>query len=294
MIEREWLYRIYDPDPGSRGGAIALEGDANEWNRQQWGIFRPVNLFKSAERKNSNLLRIRAWAVDLDQSSKEDQIERIRTAPLVPSAVVETKAGHHVYFGARGAKAEHWKAIVADRLVPYFDADPNARDIARLLRAPGFTHWKDPANPFLVQTVYSWPVTYTEAQIAAAFPVPKSVLDLERAHKTQASRAKRSVRASDGFWERVYNLDCLEGLTRLSGHWSVNGEVFEFREVSRGNHNIIVNGKQCEAWIDSTGRIGSRAGGGPTMWSWLAWYGHSNKDIYQIIGEVFPELMGGA
>ena len=99
-----------------------------------------------------------------------------------------------------------------------------------------------------------------------------------------------SFAGSDDFWERVYRLDCADGLLRLSGHEAVNGEVYSFKPVAKGNLNILVNGKGTSCWIDRTGKIGSLSGGGPTLAQWLRWLGLSYGAAAKVIKSLFPEI----
>ncbi len=280
------FYRLHDSQPGS--GMLDLDpDDASTWNSQGWGIFATVQKFNGARRKE-NLERIRAWAIDLDGGDKPAQRKRIAEAKLWPSSVVETKSGHHVYWYAEEAKAEHYR-LVLDRLVTFFGADKNARDLARVLRVPGYLHQKDPANPFLVKHVHG-PVrsrVYLERQMLAAFPPGADEIESRKRHNLQR---REYTAGSDGFWERVYNLDCLDGLERLSGHGAVGGERYAFRRCANGNSNIAVDGKGSSCWVDDRGRIGSKTKGGPTLYQWLRWYGNSPSECARVLKDLFPHL----
>lgn len=289
-IKRDW-YRMHDVD---NRGAVRIEGDggarraqALEWNRKGFGIFWTLNQF-NGPRQIANLTQIHAWAVDIDAGTKEDMRAKLRGSPLVPSFVVETRRGYQAYWNAKDAKPEHWNALVLERLVPYFGADKNARDLARILRVPGYLHQKDPTAPFLVRAVHALEVAYTERQLAESFPV---YVDPARSVETR-QHVKREVRfsGSDGFWDAVYNLDCEEGLSRLSGHPAVRGEHYTFRRVRNGHLNIIVDGKGTSCFIDRHGRIGSLDNGGPTLAQWLKWYGCTYAEAAKIIKQLFPQL----
>ena len=278
------FYRMFDADP--RGAVVTTLEEAATWNApdRRWGIFWTVNTFRGP-RRIENLERINAWAVDLDAGTKAEQLARLESSPLVPSCVVETKRGHQAYWSAKDATAGHWNAIVLDRLVPYFGADKNARDLARILRVPGFSHWKDPADPFLVRKVWQQRVAYREHEIAQAFPA------VERPTPPAPREMRRADEPSgDTFWDRVHSLDCMEALRRLSGHPAVNGERYSFRRTAGGTHNILVDGKGTACWVDKAGRIGSLAHGGPGIYQWLGYFGHSPSRRAEVIKELFPTL----
>lgn len=284
-MNRTW-FRMHDSN--NRGALAISPPEAHRWNAQGFGIFWTVNEF-NGPRQIPNLVRINAWAVDMDAGTKDEQRARILRSPLIPSLVVETKRGFQVYWNAKDGRPEHWNAIVLDRLVPFFGADPNARDLARILRVPGYAHLKDPANPFMVEAVHSLPVAYTERQIVEHFPAPAKLQQDRQAHDA----VRRQFMAhGDDFWERVWSMDCAAALERISGHHAVKGERFTFRPVRNGNQNILVDGKGCSCWIDASGRIGSLSRGGPTLYQWLTHpsYGNSPREAVEVLKRVFPEL----
>lgn len=296
-------YRMSDlPDAESRAAIPVERGEAARWNTPAlgFGIFLTVNSFNGLRRKEC-LAKINAWAVDMDDGTKAEQHAKLLRSPLVPSLIVETKRGYQAWWAAKeGAKAEHWNAIVLERLVPFFGSDKNARDLCRILRVPGFLHLKDPADPFKVRIAWKHDVSYSERQIGEAFewvPDPK----VQRAaHDEQRRAAEREIRdatsvaagvpPSESLWDAVYTLDCEEALSRLSGHWAVSGERYTFRPTSRGRLNIFVDGKSSPCFIDENKRIGSPSGGGPTIAQWLRWFKHDWRTVIAVLKEVFPRL----
>lgn len=280
--------RMHDQDPNTHGGALPVRlEDAPKWQAQGFGVFGTVNRFRGGIRRITHLERIEAWAIDMDAGTKAEQAAKLSGFALVPSAVVETKRGYQAYWRAKDGRPEHWNAIMVERLVPYFGADKNARDLARILRVPGFLHLKDPADPFLVREVHRWAVSYREAELIAALPPPPETVQREQ---HQAAKPRELGAHGDDLWERVYNLDCLEGLRRLSGHGAVGGEEFTFHRTARGTHNIVVDGKGTSCWVDANGRIGSLSNGGPTLFQWLKWYRNSNAECVRVLKALFPEL----
>ena len=277
----DW-YRLHDSSPS---GAIQIDpSEAKDWNEKGYGIFKTVNSFRGA-RRNENLVGINAWAIDMDGGDKNAQLERIKSG-LVPTLVVETKNGYHVYFAAKDATAKNFKSIMVDRLVPFYKADPRAKDLARILRAPGFLHQKNPAAPFLVKKVWEAKISYFEKDLLAFFP------DANEEARTLGSKSMEKCvpGSSSEFWDVVYNMDCMEALQRVSGHECVGFETYEFRSTSRGAFNIFVNGKSSSCWVDAEGRIGSTDNGGPTIAMWINWF---HKDWSKTVGymkEIFKEL----
>lgn len=279
------LYAIYDPDPTTSGAIKISPDEAGLKNQLAYGIYQTVNEFSGARRKE-NLVRINSWFIELDSLTKPEQLELIDSG-LIPSMIVESKRGYHVYFDAKDALPPHWDQIMK-RLVEFYGADARARDICRILRAPGYKHMKDPADPFEVKVVWSYPVSYTERQMLYFYPPTREEMDGSEAKPIY--KPKPVNLSGDGFFERVYQLDCREALSRLSGTRWVNGEAYSFRATTGGRYNILVNGKGTSTWIDSTGKIGSMDKGGPTPYQWLRWYGLSGSDAKKCLLEIFPEL----
>jgi hypothetical protein len=287
------LYRMLDAPDASKAAIPCTFEEAKRFNTPElgWGVFCTLNTFNGARRKE-NLTRIEAWAVDMDEGDKLLQHARIESSPLIPSIVVETKRGFQVYWAAQeGAKPEHWNAIVLERLVPHFGADKNARDLCRILRMPGFLHLKDPASPFKCILRWKHLVRYSERQMADAFRWVPNVSEQRAAHQEKTRRiAPRASTVGESFWEFVYNIDCRDGLQRLSGHWACRGEQFTLRPCANGNWNVYVDGKSTSCFVDGNGRIGSLDNGGPTLYAWLLWYGNKPADCVAVLKEQYPQL----
>jgi len=277
-------YVIHDSDPSAFSGAKRINRkDAEAWNKKGFGIFQTVQQF-SKTRRIENLISINAWAVDIDDGTKEQMLSKIKIG-LTPTLVVETKRGYQVYWKAKNATVENWKNILTHRLVPFYGADKRAKDLARLLRVPGYFHLKDPCDPFLVRKVWEHFVQYSEAEIMRYYPDRMTKTIQEKAHR----KAKRETPMSGSFWDRVWNLNCEYALSYLSGTEYVGCETYEFKTNGSGTKNIYVNGKSTSCWIDLEGRIGSCDGGGPTLFQWLNWFHKNPKQVIEIIKKEFPE-----
>lgn len=281
------FYRMYDPEP--KGVIPITPTEAFYWNEKKWGIFWALQTFKNG-RRIDDLEKVRVWAIDIDFDSPSLVLEALKKG-LPPSGVVRTKRGYHVYWKAIDAKAENYAKIMTDYLVPFYNADQNAKDLARILRVPGFKHWKDPNNPFTVKMVYSQDVSYLEEDIVFFYGSTKDKKQQQKIkHEVKKSIVPYLNKGEDGLFERIWSLDCEEALYRLSGHAAVGGETFSFRRVSNGNLNILVNGKGTSTWIDKDKRLGSLDRGGPTVYQWVNWYQQNPKRTLNYLKEVFPEL----
>lgn len=284
MPNRVQTYAIHDSDPSGHGGAIRIKRSlAQEYNAKGYGIFHTVQEFFGA-RRIPHLVHINAWAVDIDKGTKDQMLDKIKRG-LPPTMVVETRAGFHVYWKAKDATKENWRALMELRLVPFYEADKKAKDLARLLRVPGFLHQKDPANPFLVKKIHEQRVEYSEREMLYFY----KDLVTEKKQRKLHKKTQNDFPVQGSFWDRVWNLDCECALEKLSGTPHVGGETYEFKQNSSGTKNIYVNGKSTSCWVDLEGRIGSLDEGGPTIAQWLYWFHKDYSKVIEIIKKEFPE-----
>lgn len=285
MSEGRSLYRINDKDPSQGCHELRHFIEADHWNYQEWGIFWTVNSFNGPRRKE-NCIKVLAWAVDIDQGSKAEQLARIKSIPLEPSMAYETARGYHLYFDAIDGDPENYRDIV-ERLVDAYGGDKNAKDVCRILRVPGYLHWKS-EKPFAIKAVHYGCGAYTESEMRKAFPKEEK-REVEFEQKTELRRSLSGI-GGGALWERIWHLDCEQALQRLSGHSAVGGEQFSFKRTASGNLNVYVNGKGTSCWIDKDKRIGSHDKGGPTVFQWVNWYLKNPKRTVQVLKDLFPEI----
>lgn len=244
-------------------------------NEMGAGAFVTVQSFKGERRITENLTKINAWAIDLDEGTKEQQRERIRKSPLCPSAIVEAKRGYHVYWKAIDARPNNF-GLIQQALVDFFGADNRAKDLCRFLRLPDCNHWKDPKDPFMVHQVFEKDTAYVDGQMMRAFvkhkPKPKTV---------------KSFGDFSG---------CKRGLELLSGAPELGGEQFTFRLNAKGTLQILVNGKSTSSWIALDGHIGSHDRGGPGLIAWVQWYKYTREEARSILrkylGGEYERILG--
>lgn len=287
------IYRIFDKEP--QGAFLVSSFDeAWAWNEKGWGIFWTVNEFNGA-RKKENCKRVISWAVDIDSGTKEEQWQRIESQLVMPTTVIETARGFHLYFDANEeASPENYRDI-SERLVEAYRGDANAKDVCRILRVPAFCHWKG-ESPVAIRLVYtrgkfSEPSRrkFSEKEMRILFPTAKDKAKSEATQKVQLKRELKGLGPGD-LWEKVWRLNCEDALERLSGSAAVFGETYSFRRTSGGNLNLVVNGKGTSCFIDTEGRIGSLDKGGPTIFQWLNWHHRDKKKAYELLRQYFPEL----
>jgi hypothetical protein len=240
-------------------------------NKNKFSIFFTVQGFTSGRRITENLSNINAWAIDIDKDSKEQQLERIRNTALVPSLVVESKNGFHVYWMAKDATKQNFPKVMY-LLVNKFLADANAKDLCRVLRMPGFFHWKDENDPYKVETIFKSEKYYTEKEMLFFFAEKKT-----ESKKTEFKKLN---------FENVNNK---QALSALSGTSHVRGDTIEFKPNSNGTEQIWVNGKSTACWLDKNGLIGSHSKGGPGVWNWINFYYNDRNETTKIVRELFSK-----
>lgn len=114
-------------------------------------VFLTPNEFKKWRR--FDLLRsLRACYVDIDRPLTRDAVdEAIKDSNLPPpSAIVSSGRGWHLYWLIESVTAKAlpvWQEV-QDRLIKAYQADPAARDCARVLRLVGSTNSKNGASVF--------------------------------------------------------------------------------------------------------------------------------------------------
>lgn len=267
--------------------------DAPKKNQENLGIFWTVHEFDGA-RKQENIVQLNGFAVDIDSGTKAEQLARIKKG-LYPTWLIESKRGFHVYWlfkepmkveFSEGLRLEY-SHIVKERLVPFYNADPKAADLSRVLRIPYFYHCKEPLDKFLIKVVDENPVFYTWRTIERFFPAPSKKKVFEDQIKT--IRKQIRIKNEDDVFNKVWYMDSKSALEQISGHAIVAGDKYSFKRNISGTFQIIVNGKSTSCWVDANKHIGSHDKGGPTIWQWLYWYCKDHKTVYKTMREVFFE-----
>lgn len=271
----------------SEGGGPVIEikkDEARYQNEMGNGIFHTWNEYDGT-RLGKNVKKITAWAIDIDGGDKNSQTKKILKSPLVPSSIVETKNGFHVYFPAHDATIKNFKSVMLG-LQKFFGSDLRALDSARILRTPGYYHQKDPKNKFLIEEIFSRKIKYREQEMLEAFGAEEEI------EIYSEDEALFLDHGSSELWDMVYQMNCKAALEILSGTPAVNGEKFSFHRT-RSGFNIVVDGKSTSCWIDRSGRIGAKGGGGPTIYRWILWYTHDKKKAVEYMQQYFPNLPWG-
>ena len=144
-------------------------------NNMGAGIFFTVQRTNGQGRTNSDIIQVRSCFVDLDGAL----IEPVEKFPCKPHIIVESSPKrYHCYYlmDETSPLALPLFSSVQEAIAERFNGDKSCKDLARVLRLPGFYHKKNPANPFLVSIVAtSAHPRYTAEEILDAFSIsPKT------------------------------------------------------------------------------------------------------------------------
>ena len=207
------------------------------------GIYVTVNETDLKGRSIANILNVRAVFQEADRPG-------IPIPALTPHIVIQTSPGKfHRYWLTHGGEVAvvQFKAVMTT-MVKEYGSDPNARDMSRVLRLPGFYHQKDAANPFMVtimETSLAQP--YTWEQITESIP-PTDPETVKPANPASGDVAKDYLRVVSAI--KVLDPDCeyhtwlsigmalhsgfegsAEGLA-LWDEWSANGTSYREGETA--------------------------------------------------------------
>ena len=169
------------------------------------GVFVTVNETDLKGRSKGNIVRVRAVFQEADRPG-------VPVPSLPPHLVVQTSPGkfHRYWFTDGGERALGQFADVMRTMVDQYGSDPNAQDLSRVLRLPGFFHLKDSANPFLVSVIETSQVRpYSWEQITAAIP-PTKASEFVQAEGSKKGFGKEYWRALSAI--KVLDPDCEYGI----------------------------------------------------------------------------------
>ena len=268
-----------------------LEMWLEKYNEMWAGVFFSINSMNPWERDKANVTRVNAWACEVDNLSKEDQLKLISVAPLAPSLVIESNKSFHMYWFAKDGSIENWTKVCR-WLRNFFGWDPAiASDISRVLRVPGYYHMKDKNNPFMCNIVdWNWEY-YTEEEMLKSYPDTETLADKEARAIKKQEQLKQAI-WNDDTWDRIRAMDSKAMLEKISWTNLVGGDIISFRHNSNWTEQIFCNWKSTGCWIDKLWKIWSTDKWGPNWTNRIAWYGWVDwKEIYKWIKDEFPFVL---
>ena len=140
-------------------------------NAQGAGIFVTINATDFKGRTAENIRSVRALFVDLDGSPLDPVIAE---GALPPHIITETSPGRwHAYWRVGGYLDEVYNddfTPLQKSIAARFGGDPTVHDLPRVMRLPGFVHFK--GEPFLSRIVQINSIPeYRGPAVFAAFPL---------------------------------------------------------------------------------------------------------------------------
>lgn len=187
ILEGEQTFQLFsDRDDGTKRRAMMLHGTYAELydtlkrynDEQPYGIYFTVNQTNGRGRSAKDITGIRAYFIDIDgitdPQDKNAAFRALESGPLPPSAVVLSANGVHAYWYAAAQESTDPDEFSRTNihLIAAYGGDKAVKDIARVLRVPGFNHHKS-EHPYRITTLTERNNRiYTAAQIREAYPLP--------------------------------------------------------------------------------------------------------------------------
>ena len=129
------------------GSFISVSDELVRLNELGAGVFVTVNETDLKGRRLENIKRVRAVWQEADRGDEP-------TLPCQPHISVESSPGkYHQYVLTDTDQLDEFAAVQL-RLVDDYGSDPNAKDLSRVLRLPGFYHQKNPQVPHMVSIIH--------------------------------------------------------------------------------------------------------------------------------------------
>lgn len=283
MLHKDTLFRA-DVYPNFRDCSIQTFNDQRKEERSQsrilpmteenlekcvklqelmpYGIYFSVNPMQKWKRDAASVTKIQTRICDIDSGSKAEQQKLIEDAPIMPSFVVESVHGFHIYYLAvEGLTKEQYEKGNL-WLMQYYHWDIKVcKDIARVLRIPGYYHCKGEKQLVVLRDdLFCWK-SYSYDQMLLAFPYTEE----EKKPEVVIKPVEKKREDNDDFRYKVNQLDNKQMLLELSGTRWLDWEVIEFKKNGNWTEQIWCNGKSTWCRLDKNWMIGSSDKGWPTF-----------------------------
>lgn len=191
------IYRYID-QTGEGRPPVSSQTRRDDLNVKGYEAYFTVNGFAGKpDAKKEQCTSINAFFIDIDGRKDLDELEDIKKR-LMPTFILETKNGHHLYWVLDEAiyredmKPSEWEDVVArwerieQNIVTTLKADPVVKDLTRIMRLPDTYYWKKSgdawkkgveAAPFKIKGIHKMEAAcYTMDAVEDAFPPVESVI----------------------------------------------------------------------------------------------------------------------
>jgi hypothetical protein len=282
-------------------------------NKDGYNIFFTPNAGKTVEGRNSltNLAQVNSWWIDIDINetkkceNEEDMILRntrkaqilgkIFECPLIPSLTIETRNGFQLYWNAVDGTAEKWLEI-GMRIYSFFreiGADKSTVKPMQLMRVPMFWYFKhSEVGKIKISESFSSLKKYTEKEMMESFPEVLNIQLVEPLKEKVVWKTKYKATEDDkDVFVRISKLPIDEVISKISGHWLVNGEQISLSNDNEEKAAVLINGKSSPNWVNRReNKIFSNNAErrGPNIIAYLSWYqGKDWKKMAEGLKELF-------
>lgn len=181
------VYRLILPDWAKEQNPDlpkVLEGEFSEeqlaeYNSQNYNVYYlpnyPSHYEKGVKVQGSHVDVFEYVFVDFDlkegkYESKQAFLDVVADFPLIPSRVVDSGNGMHIYWCVTDLDAMNFLRIQR-RLIRAFNTDDSMAKLYQLLRLPGYVNTKNPDDLKLCEELGNTGTTYTCEQLDAILPI---------------------------------------------------------------------------------------------------------------------------
>lgn len=206
--------QTFDDSPADRPLAKIYHGTVaqhaarlKQLNNQGAGIFVMVNRGDLKGRGNSNATGVRALFADFDGTDPAEALA------LNPHIVVQSSQGkYHCYWLISDCPLNEFKAM-QEAIAKKFNSDPNVKDLARVMRLPGFLHRKEEPFQTHILSISEGSLTLAEFKKKLGFNTPATTTQQPEQSATTATAEGGEIIAGG----RNVALTSLAGAMRRQG-----------------------------------------------------------------------------
>lgn len=189
-------FQTYDDSPRKRGTLSSVRHGPLDVHRDELvalneggaAVCLMVNRGDGRGRSASSVVEVRAVFVDLDGAP----LQPVLDGPLKPHAVVESSPSkYHAYWFVQGVSVADFSPLQA-ALAARFGGDAKVKDLARVMRLPGFLHQKGRAFESQLLSLEEHP-RFTRSHLMEALTI-----DLQEAIPTDLPKAGLLVDIAEG------------------------------------------------------------------------------------------------
>jgi len=281
-------------------------------NRMGFGVHFTPNGCQTADLHNreENITHVNAWFADVDieetktivgdrraememirDKKKAEILELIFNKDLRPSLTVETRNGFQLYWFAKTATLEGFRAIqqAIFKELEGVGADKGAMRVNSLLRVPYMRYKKRGESGMITpMPAFSSMELWTEEEMRRKFQVKERQVIENPALKAMFSPSPVELRHKAGGNDKIAQIlrvPIQTFLEKLSGRSEVNGDIFSFAPVRHGKTNILANNQPTPNWVDIDKNLlfSNNQKGMANIIHYVCYYGLTKKEAIELL-----------